>query len=314
MKINPVYKKELKIGVRTIKTALIILGYNGLLALFGLFAFYATFEYGSRYGGTINYTAVLELYAIIAAVEFGLVLFTVPALTAGSISGEREKQTLDILLTTKLSPMQIILGKLASSISIMILLALSSLPILSLVFSIGGVTFVDMLEFMALIIITAIYVGSIGIFFSCLFKKTTVATVSTYGALLFLVLGTFFILTAIVILKNMNAANLVNQSDYLYQSPKAGYWVLIYLINPAITCFAMIEGQIGTGSRFVQFLRKFGTSSQWIENNWFFISVAVQGVLSLIFIYFSSRLLNPLKEKRGRRKGRKMGHGRGNRK
>ena len=303
MKINPVYKKELKIGVRTIKTALIILGYNGLLALFGLFAFYATFEYGSRYGGTINYTAVLELYAIIAAVEFGLVLFTVPALTAGSISGEREKQTLDILLTTKLSPMQIILGKLASSISIMILLALSSLPILSLVFSIGGVTFVDMLEFMALIIITAI-----------LFKKTTAATVSTYGALLFLVLGTFFILTAIVILKNMNAANLVNQSDYLYQSPKAGYWVLIYLINPAVTCFAVIEGQIGTGSRFVQFLRKFGTSSQWIENNWFFISVAVQGVLSLIFIYFSSRLLNPLKEKRGRRKGRKMGHGRMNKK
>lgn len=306
MKINPVYKKELKIGVRTIKTALIILGYNGLLALFGLFAFYATFEYGSRYGGTINYAAVLELYAIIAAVEFGLVLFTVPALTAGSISGEREKQTLDILLTTKLTPMQIILGKLTSSISIMILLALSSLPILSLVFSIGGVTFIDMLEFMALIIITAIYVGSIGIFFSCLFKKTTAATVSTYGALLFLVLGTFFILAAAAILKDMKTATLVTESGYLYQSPKAGNWVLICLINPAITCFAMIEGQIGTGTGFVQFLREFGTSSQWIENNWFFISVVVQGVLSLIFIYFSSRLLNPLKEKRS--KGKKREH------
>lgn len=305
MKINPVYKKELKIGVRTMKTALIILGYNGLLALFGLFAFYATFEYSSRYGGTINYAAVLELYAIIAAVEFGLVLFTVPALTAGSISGEREKQTLDILLTTKLSPIQIILGKLASSISIMILLAFSSLPIISLVFSIGGVTFIDLLEFMALIIITAVYVGSIGIFFSCLFKKTTAATVSTYGALLFLILGTLFILTAVVILKDMKAATLVSESNYMYQTPKAGYWVLIFLINPAVTCYSMIESQIGTGSGFVMFVREFGVSSQLIENNWFIISVVVQGVLSLIFIYFSSRLLNPLKEKRNRSKGKK---------
>ncbi|WP_097014259.1 ABC transporter permease [Anaerocolumna aminovalerica] len=298
MKINPVYKKELRIGVRTIKTALIILGYNGLLALFGLFAFYATFEYGSRYGGTVNYAKVLELYAIIAAVEFGLVLFTVPALTAGSISGEREKQTLDILLTSKLTPMQVILGKLASSISIMILLAFSSLPIISLVFSIGGVTFLDLLEFMALIIITAIYIGSIGIFFSCLFKKTTAATVSTYGALLFLALGTFFIIAAIVILKDMKAAALVNQTDYIRKSPDAGYWILILLVNPAMTCFSMIENQIGTGSRLVTFLREFGVTSDWIESNWFFISVAIQGVLSLIFIYFSSRLLNPLKEKR----------------
>lgn len=306
MKINPVYKKELKTGVRTIKTALIILGYNGLLALFGLFAFYATFEYGSRYGGTINYATVLELYAIIVAVEFGLVLFTVPALTAGSISGEREKQTLDILLTTKLTPMQIILGKLASSISIMILLALSSLPILSLVFSIGGVTFINLLEFMALIIITAVYIGSIGIFFSCLFKKTTAATVSTYGALLFLVLGTLFILAAVVILKDMKIASLATGSNYLYQKPQAGNWELIFLINPAVTCFAMIEGQIGTGSRLIEFLREFGTTFQWIEDNWFLASVAVQGVLSLVFIYFSSRLLNPLKEKRKKGKGKKM--------
>lgn len=300
MKINPVYKKELKIGVRTIKTALIILGYNGLLALFGLFAFYATFQYGSRYGGTINYAKVLELYAIIAAVEFGLVLFTVPALTAGSISGEREKQTLDILLTSKLTPLQIIFGKLASSISIMILLAFSSLPIISLVFSIGGVTFFDLLKFMVLIIITAIYIGSIGIFFSCLFKKTTAATVSTYGALLFLVLGTFFILAAIAILKDMKAAALVTESDYIRQSRDAGYWILILLINPAITCFSMIEDQIGTGSRFVSFLREFGVTSNWIENNWFLISAAIQGILSIIFIYFSSRLLNPLKEGRNR--------------
>ena len=112
-RINPIYLKEIRIGVRTKKAAIILLLYNGLLALFGLFFFYVTFDAGSRYTGRINYSDILSIYVVIVAVEFALVLFTVPGLTSGAISGEREKQTLDILLTTTLSPLQIITGKLA---------------------------------------------------------------------------------------------------------------------------------------------------------------------------------------------------------
>lgn len=296
MRINPVYQKELKTGVRGIKTAIILLGYNGLLALFGLFAFYVTFEYGSRYGRTVNYSAILEIYSIIAAVEFGLVLFTVPALTAASISGEREKQTLEILLTTKLSPIQIILGKLASSISMMILLALSSLPILALVFTIGGVTFRDLMEFMILIVVTAIFLGSIGIFFSTLFKKTTSATVSTYGTLLFLGLGTVIIVWAIrIILELKLEQGIIGMG--VYKNPDIGNWLLLLLINPVITCFSMIESQIGTGARLTSFFRNFGNVSMWFQNHWFFISVTIQLILSGLLLWWASRLLDPLRDK-----------------
>jgi len=301
MKINPVYQKELKTSVRSMKTAIILLGYNGILALFGLFAFYVTFEYESRYGGIVNYSDILQIYAILTATEFGLVLFTVPALTATSISGEREKQTLEILLTTRLSPLQIILGKLASSISMMVLLAFSSLPILALVFSIGGITLQDLLEFMVLVVVTAIFVGSIGIFFSTLFKKTTAATVSTYGTLLFVGLGTILILWAITIVLNLKVDKL-STGIASQQKSDIGNWILLLLINPGVSCFAMIESQIGTGSRLTTFFRNFGTISMEIQNNWFLLSVFLQLGISAILIWCSTRLLDPLRERRHRKK------------
>lgn len=296
MRINPVYQKELKTSVRSIRTAIILLGYNGILALFGLFAFYITFEYDSRYGGTVDYSSILQIYTIITAAEFGLALFTVPALTAASISGEREKQTLEILLTTKLTPFQIILGKLASSISMMILLAFSSLPILAIVFTIGGVTLQDFIEFMLLIVVTAVFVGSIGIFFSTLFKKTTSATVSTYGVLLVLGLGTLAILWAIKIIIEIKI-NKFSGSGILHQTPDVGNWILILLINPGVTFFSMIEDQIGTGSGLTAFFGNFGTISTEIQKYWFFLSVVLQLGVSAILLGCSARLLDPLRER-----------------
>ncbi|MDF2609460.1 MAG: conserved hypothetical rane protein [Lachnospiraceae bacterium] len=296
LRLNPIYKKELKTGVRTFKTSLILLGYNGLLALFGLFAFYLTFEYGSRYGSRVNYADILQIYAIIAATEFGLVLFTVPALTSGSISGEREKQTLEILLTTGLKPIKILRGKLASSISMMILLAFSSLPIMGLVFSIGGITLSDLGAFMLLVIVIAIFLGSIGIFFSTLFKRTTAATVATYGTLLILVVGTFILIWAAVMLDEIKFST-VNVNG-IYQPPNVGNLLLVLLINPAITCYALIEAQIGTGSNFTSFLRNFGTLSPFIEEHWFIISITIQLGLSVILMWWAAKLLDPLKERK----------------
>lgn len=295
MKMNPVYKKELKISIRSIRTAVLLFGYNGLLALFGLLAFYITFQYGSNYGGTINYSDILRIYALITATEFGLVSFIIPAMTCSSISGEREKQTLDTLLTSRLSPLQIIIGKLASSISMMLLLVFSSLPILSLTFTIGGITFQDLLGFMASIVVTAVFIGSIGIFYSALFKKTTAATIFTYGTLLVIGIGTIAVLYGVTFLMKLHM-NTLTIADGIKIKPNVGNWILILLVNPAISCFSMIEEQIGTGSRLTAFFRNFGTISVRLQNNWFILSMTLQLVISAILIWCSSRLLDPLKK------------------
>ena len=68
-----------------------------------------------------------------------IVLVLAPASTAGAISLEREKQTLDLLTTTPISSLAIILGKLLSALSWVFLLLLASIPVAALVFTFGGV-------------------------------------------------------------------------------------------------------------------------------------------------------------------------------
>ena len=68
-----------------------------------------------------------------------IVLVLAPASTAGAISLEREKQTLDLLTTTPISSLAIILGKLLSALSWVFLLLLASIPVTALVFTFGGV-------------------------------------------------------------------------------------------------------------------------------------------------------------------------------
>ena len=303
MKVNPVYQKELKTSVRSMRTAILLFGYNGLLALFGLFAFYVTFEYNSKYGGTVDYSDILQVYSIITILEFGLVLFAVPAFTSASISGERERQTLEILLTTKLTPFQIIFGKLASSISRILLLAFSSLPVLALTFSVGGITFKHMLEFMVLIIVTAVFIGSIGIFFSTLFKKTTVATVATYGALLLIGIGTLLLLNGITTLKGLYL-NRFLETNGIKKLPDTGNLVYILLVNPIVSCFSMIENQIGTASNLIRFFDNYGAISIRYHDRWFLLSMSVQLVISAFLISCSSYLLNPLRKHRSVRRSK----------
>lgn len=294
MKINPVYKKELKTSVRTAKLSWTILGYNAALAVIALVAFYACFANRSR----IDYSEILTIYAFIACLEFGLILFVVPALTSSAISGERERQTLEILLTTTLKPIQIITGKLYASISEIVLLVLSSLPILSLVFTVGGIRMVDLVALMVVCIITAIFVGAIGLWYSTVFKRTVPATVMTYGTLIVVMLVSvvaLFVIQALMI-------NFYDQQFYAvnptsgagYNPPNIGYAMLILLWNPAVTIFSMLTSQFGGTNVLRELMMEFGMNNQFIINNWFRLSIVIQLATAGILIVFAAKRLNPL--------------------
>lgn len=296
MRINPVYHKELKISVRTRKMAFIIFSYNLLLSLIGLFSFYLSFDDAMTYN-YVNYSNILSIYTTIAVIEIGLVLFIVPGFTSSAISGERERQTLEILLTTKLKPMEIILGKLSASISSLILLVLSSLPVLSIVFAVGGIGILDLLQLMFLAIVTAIFIGSIGIFFSTVFKKTTLATIFTYGSVVFLVVGTAAIVLGIYLVLELNLRNQTSPEG-VYLSPDVGNVILILLINPMVTMVAMVMDQFGNYIEFNELLGQYGQGYPFIVENWFVISIMIQLILSIGIIYWSAKLLDPLRKRR----------------
>ena len=71
---------------------------------------------------------------VLSVLQLALIVFITPGLTAGVISSERERQTLNMLLTTTQSSTSIIIGKLVSSVAYLLLLMIASLPLYSIVF------------------------------------------------------------------------------------------------------------------------------------------------------------------------------------
>ncbi len=137
------------------------------------------------------------MFAVLTILQMALVLFITPSLTAGAISSEREKQTLNILLTTTQSSTQIVIGKLFSSVAFLVLMLIAGLPLYSLVFLFGGVSPSQLVAIFLFYLVTVIAIGSIGVMFSTITKKTIVAMIATYGSIIFLggITAFFFFLT-----------------------------------------------------------------------------------------------------------------------
>ena len=118
-----------------------------------------------------------------------LLAFITPALTAGAVSSERERQTIDLLFVTKLPAFSILWGKLLASMSFVILLLLLSVPIFSLVFLFGGIELDQVLTAFLVTAVAALTLGIIGLACSTAFKRTLPATVAAYGAAFILLAG-----------------------------------------------------------------------------------------------------------------------------
>jgi ABC-2 type transport system permease protein len=188
---NPIVAKEFRTRMRTWRSPFAITLYIVLLGGIGWAIFTAmTLTATSQFGGSsTNYG--LELFTFLILFQVALLAFITPALTAGAISGERERQTIDLLFVTPIRPFSIIWGKLLASLSFVVLLLVISVPIFSLVFLFGGIELDQMLYSFAVTAMTALTLGFIGVAFSTLFRRTLVATVAAYGGAFVLLAGCY---------------------------------------------------------------------------------------------------------------------------
>jgi ABC-2 type transport system permease protein len=122
------------------------------------------------------------------------VVFLAPSSTAGAISLEREKQTLELLITTPISSLAIVVGKLLSALVYVLLLIAASIPLMAVVFVFGGVAPEDVVSGYVVLLVSALGLGAFGLFCSSLVKRTTAATAITIFGVLAITIGTVFIL------------------------------------------------------------------------------------------------------------------------
>ena len=292
MKTNPIYKRETTIEARSYQLAAILAVFNGILAMVALLNMYSVTA-KVRMTAEIQYSSFLELYSFVAAIEFIMLIFIMPALTSGSISGERERKTLDLLMTTNLTPAELVIGKLAASFSVMALLIISSLPVLALVFVYGGITIWDLIQLFLCYMIMALYAGGIGIFFSSLFKRTLFSTVLSYAAIAVITLGTYAVNSIAVTLQRMDSSSFAGIASNSAAQFSSGGFLYLLLFNPAITYYALISHQVGNNQTISYLMQTFGMNHpSWILKNWVPVSIFVQLISGVLLVFFAIRHLD----------------------
>ncbi len=186
---NPVVLKELRGRMRGPRAFVVLTVYLILMSGFATLLYYlysSSLDFqGAAAGGTIG----RWLFSSIVAVELFLVAFIAPTFTAGAISGERERQTYDLLRTTLLPARSLVVGKLISALSYILLLLLAAVPLQSIAFMFGGVTEIEIVLSFVVLFVTAIALGAVGIYCSAVIPRTLNASVITYGVAIFVTLG-----------------------------------------------------------------------------------------------------------------------------
>jgi ABC-type transport system involved in multi-copper enzyme maturation permease subunit len=187
---NPVAMKELRGRMRGGRAFLITTAYLIMLsAIISLVYFLFTSSNNPSGGPDVRQALGKAIFATVVLMELVLVCFIAPALTAGAISVERERQTYELLRTTLLPARSLVLGKLISALSFLLLLVLAAFPLQSLASLFGGVAWEEVLISTLLIVVTAITYSAVGLFFSSFIKRTLPSTVLAYAAAILIVFG-----------------------------------------------------------------------------------------------------------------------------
>jgi ABC-type Na+ efflux pump permease subunit len=154
-----------------------------LLALAVFFIHQATFS-PSTTTGTAGIRASAEfsslLFIVYGACQLGAVYFFTPSLAAPAITTEKERKTLDDLLTTRLRSSEIILGKWAARIVVGMTPLAAGLGLVGVLQILGGVDPYSLATLLWLAVLLVTSMSAVSIFASTWAKRTREAVFAAY--------------------------------------------------------------------------------------------------------------------------------------
>ena len=135
MRLNPIVKKDIKVQARSMKMAWGIFAYEAILA--GVFFIALLFiSNQSIYDNSNIYSKIVWLYPVLAIAQIMIIAIVIPVQTSSAISGEKERQTFDIMMTTSMTPFSIIMGKVGIAMVQGLFFIVASLPVMALLLSV----------------------------------------------------------------------------------------------------------------------------------------------------------------------------------
>lgn len=186
--LNPVAVREFVSRMRSARAYTIITIYLAIVSALGVLLYAVSFLTSTRTIGSSGQVGTV-VFSFLVGMQVLLVSFLTPAFTVSAISSEREQGTFDLLRATLVSPRQIVLAKLLSSIGFTLVLIVATLPLFSLAFLLGGVEPVELLIVLCVVLSSALFFSLLGLYASARSRTTLGATVITYAVTLGIVVG-----------------------------------------------------------------------------------------------------------------------------
>ena len=102
------------------------------------------------------------VFALLAPLQLAMAVAFAALLTTAAVAQEKDRKTLDLLLLTRMSNSELVLGKLlASSLSVFVLIA-AAVPLLILIALLGGVSYGQISRVVGVTLASAALAGSLG--------------------------------------------------------------------------------------------------------------------------------------------------------
>ncbi len=174
----PLLARELTEQAGRRRTYIIRFLYGALLFGGGLVILYG------RAGNEIDVAAGLgqgiATFREIVELQFAAIYVFLPAMTAGALTLEKERDTLTLLFLTTMSPWTILLQKLLSRVIPMLCFVVLSFPLMAAAYSFGGVTTSALYATMVLLVLCIVQVASVALLCSAFCRTTVEAFMATY--------------------------------------------------------------------------------------------------------------------------------------
>lgn len=240
--LNPILAFSATRRMRSFKTLLIVVAYVLVMLAVTLLIM------GRLFGSEATFLSIrrsVTCYQALMITQFILIILIAPAMTSGAIAGERERQTLELLLVTNTRSFRIVAGKAMESFAMLALLIVCGFPVMCLTIVAGAVTLPQLLVGELFLLVMAFAAVSVGVLSSTLSRSTVASGVISYlilfaigGLTLLPMFGDFSQEVTEVIYDRSKLAALAPADALKMISP-------VLMCNPGYALLALLHGQTG---------------------------------------------------------------------
>ena len=183
--MNPIFKRELQQFLKSGKIVTTMIGLVTLLSVFLYFLWPRTAVF------SMASTESKQVFTVFLICNLAFVLVIVPAFCATSITNEKENNSFIMLYTTLLKPHNILSGKLLSSLCMISILIICTLPVSALCSLSGGINLPVLMKAYVIIFVASLTFGVMSLAVSAMSERSSASLIISYLLIAIIAGGTW---------------------------------------------------------------------------------------------------------------------------